>query len=200
MKRLLAFLSIALILSCGQVKKPESPKVETEEPVEILTEENQAEIKGYHFYIPGEHIQDGEGVVIDTVCEENHLELFGGALEACLLYNADSIQFLALSQRYAKGQCNQYQAQILEMLESNDYRDVTEDYFPELDVYAFYEFGDSRLSQFEGDEQTVFSGYQFDFSIEDSLGIQFMMCNQKNPEDSKYLNKTGKAIFIPFTH
>lgn len=197
----LVFISYLLLLMACQSTPVSTPKNESVSPVtQVVAETQSPQEAGYHFYIMGENIQDGDGVLFDTISPVNELSLLGGNLNARLVWDIDSVQYLALSQRYGKDHCFYYRAEILEMLESNEYRDVTEQFFPELDVYAFYDFSDQAVKQFEGDEQTVFAGYRFDFSKADSLGIQFMFCNQQDPADSKLLNKNGQVIYRYLRH
>jgi hypothetical protein len=197
MKHVLSSFVFLFLWACG------SQVVEKESQTALIVQEGLStsmaeESQGYHFYITGDLIQDGVGVLYDTISPVNYLELLGGALIAKLYWDSDSVQFLAITQRYAKGPCNYYRSDLVYMKENSKYQNVTDNYFPALDVYSFYDFEDAQLKQFEGDEQTVFSGYRFDFITDDALGIQFMFCNQQDPKNTQSLNGAGKTLYIPF--
>ena len=199
MKIYLPFI-FALILSACKLSS--SPKFISEEELnDTASTINVAELvtlkkaKTYRFYIPSAFTSDPRGPNIDTLLSSNYLRFDNGDFEAKFYADENGTEFLAINGVLSSENCLGYFCFILKQNENGIPTNKFESIFPKLSAHSFYDFGDKHLSQFEGDEQTIFSGYRLDLNKADSLGVQFMFCNQNNSINSEYLNSSGKIIY-----
>jgi len=183
---------------------PASTYISEEELNDSTSNINIAELvtlkKGttYRFYIPSAFTSDPKGPNIDTLLSTNYLSLEDGNFEAKFYTNENGDKFLAINGLVSNEKCLAYFCFILQQNENGIPSSQFESIFPNLSAHSFYKFGDKYLNQLEGDEQTIFSGYRLDLSKTDSLGVQFMFCNQKNSVNSAFLNNNGKIIYKNF--
>lgn len=184
-----------LMYSCQQASE------QAEEASEITSSEEkigQETLEPYLFYIPGEYLIPPQDTLINVRHAENYFNSPEWGIEAKNYWDSDSTWYVALNRKDFDGTCWFYEALLLHMKESNTYEDVREYFFFQLNAYDFYTFEDRPLMQLEGDEETYFSGYRWDLSQDDELGIQFMFCNAKDSVNTYELNQAGKVIYYEF--
>lgn len=152
--------------------------------------------ENFRFYIPGIFTHDFKND-IDTSVADNFLNVGNGKLLAKKYFRGEQ-EYTAITFQYVSTEqgIKKSASHVLTRNEEGDVVDVMSTLFPELDVYAFYDFEDKALKQLEGDEQTVFAGYQLDLSKEDSLGVQFMFCNKKDSFNTQLLNDVGVVKYV----
>lgn len=154
--------------------------------------------KTYRFYIPSAFMSDQTIPAIDTSLSSNYLLLKNGNLEAKFYKDEFGNELLAINSIRMGEKCKQYFSYILQQGSAPQEMNQFETVFPNLSAHSFYEFGDKFLNQLEGDEQTAFAGYHLDLSKADSLGVQFMFCNENNSVNTEFLNSNGKIIYKGF--
>lgn len=183
MKALLTILllSTCFFQACQTPKQPANSNL-TEENLSAIDETNIS----YHFQIPA--IYSYTNLALDSNIVNNQWITLNGNWEAKLYENSGGDIFVALNRQIQETACVRYEAVLLINNEN-----VFEKFYPSIDIYSFYSFEDKKLQQFEGDEQTIFSGYRFDFQ-EDSLALQFMLCKENNLQTSIMLNKSDGKL------
>jgi hypothetical protein len=186
------------IMACTQdlPKEGELIKANSIDSTDIMDGPILEKASLYRFYIPGIFTHNFKED-IDVSTEENTLSVDNGQLVA-KKYRYKEQELTAISFEYSSPEQGiiKSASHLLSRDENGDLVDLMDEVFPELDVYAFYGFKDKKLKQLEGDEQTVFAGYHLDFSKTDSLGVQFMFCNKKDPADTDSLNMDGVVRYV----
>lgn len=187
-----------LVIACSQHRGQEAELILPDSADSIAIEHGSVleKAENYRFYIPGIFTHNFK-TDIDTSVSTNFLNIGNGKLLA-KKYFKEGQEYTAITFQYVSSEqgIEKSASHILTRNEEGDLVDVMNIIFPELDVYAFYDFSDKALKQLEGDEQTVFAGYQLDLSKEDSLGVQFMFCNKKDSFNTQLLNDVGVVKYV----
>ena len=197
MRLILPIIASLLVFACSQQPQIEAEQIveNTTDSLEVFEGSTLKKAESYRFYIPGIFTNNFKQA-IDTNVPKNFLNVNNGQLIA-KKYWYNEQELTALSYDYKSDQGIERSASHLIVRdEKGDIVDVMDAIFPEMDVYAFYDFGDRHLKQLEGDEQTVFAGYKLDLSKTDSLGVQFMFCNKMDAADTDSLNADGVVKYI----
>lgn len=200
--RLILLLIISITVSCNSSTRKENLLPANKEKVVPSSFESLEKEKTYRFYelIPEKYIlysaidKEVFGASQGSYLDQNYFSLEDKSFEARLYKDLDG-EFIAINNVKVEENCTRYQAFLLRKSEEGLWEDQFNNYYPNISLYSFYSFEDLETKQLEGDEETVFAGYNFDLSSASKLGLQFMFCNLRDAENTKLLNLNAKRIY-----
>lgn len=195
-------LILSLCIACSSSTSEENKLPNNVENTDSSSTENLQKGKSANFFelIPPEYIlyhsidKESLGASQDSSFDQNYFSLENKSFEA-RLYKDLNGEFIAVNNVDVEDDCTRYQAFLLRKNKDGFWEDQFNVFYPNLSLYSFYSFEDEETKQLEGDEETVFAGYYFDLKSADKLGIQFMFCNLRDAENTKYLNMNAKRIY-----